>query len=39
VLFLISMSAFAVVMIWQFTSIWNDFLFTLALTRNPASAR
>jgi len=24
-------------MIWQFTSIWNDFLFGLIVTPNPAS--
>ncbi len=36
VLFPISMPAFAVVMIWQFTSIWNEFLFALVLTQNPA---
>lgn len=32
----ISMPAFAVVMIWQFTSIWNDFLFGIIITPNPA---
>ncbi len=32
----VSMPAFAVVMIWQFTSIWNDFLFGLIVTPNPA---
>ncbi|AEH51556.1 carbohydrate ABC transporter permease [Pseudothermotoga thermarum] len=32
----VSMPAFAVVMIWQFTSIWNDFLFGLVVTPNPA---
>ncbi|MGQ9709103.1 MAG: carbohydrate ABC transporter permease [Anaerolineae bacterium] len=36
VLFPLSMPAFAVVMIWQFTSIWNEFLFALVLTQNPA---
>jgi glucose/mannose transport system permease protein len=36
VLFPISMPAFAVVMIWQFTSIWNEFLFAVILTQNPA---
>lgn len=29
----ISLPAFAVSMIWQFTSAWNDFLFGLVLTR------
>jgi len=28
---------FAVAMIWQFNSIWNDFLFDLIITPNPAS--
>jgi glucose/mannose transport system permease protein len=28
----IALPAFAVAMIWQFTSIWNDFLFGLVLT-------
>jgi len=32
----ISMPAFAVVMIWQFTSIWNDFLFGVIVTPRPA---
>lgn len=32
----LSAGAFAVVGIWQFTSIWNDFLFGLTLTRGPA---
>lgn len=32
----ISMPAFAVVMIWQFTSIWNDFLFGVIITPRPA---
>ncbi|ABV33605.1 MULTISPECIES: carbohydrate ABC transporter permease [Pseudothermotoga] len=32
----VSMPAFAVVMIWQFTSIWNDFLFGLIVTPNPS---
>ncbi|MBC7227309.1 MAG: carbohydrate ABC transporter permease [Thermoflexales bacterium] len=36
VLFPLSMPAFAVVMIWQFTSIWNEFLFAVILTQNPA---
>lgn len=32
----VSMPAFAVVMIWQFTSIWNDFLFGLVVAPNPS---
>lgn len=32
----ISMPAFAVVMIWQFTSVWNDFLFGVIVTSRPA---
>ena len=32
----ISMPAFAVVMIWQFTSIWNDFLFGLIVAQKPS---
>ena len=36
VVFPISLPAFAVVMIWQFTSIWNDFLFGVIITPRPA---
>lgn len=32
----VSPPAFAVAAIWQFTSIWNDFLFGLVVTPNPA---
>ena len=32
----LSMPSFVVVLIWQFTSAWNDFLFAVVLT-NPAS--
>ncbi len=32
----ISMPGFAVVMIWQFTSIWNDFLFGLVVAQKPS---
>jgi glucose/mannose transport system permease protein len=35
ILFPISMPAFVVVLIWQFTSIWNDFLFGIIVTPNP----
>ena len=31
----LSMPGFVVVMIWQFTSIWNDFLFGITLANNP----
>lgn len=33
----LSAPGFVVVMIWQFTSIWNDFLFAVTVTNNPAS--
>jgi len=36
ILFPISMPGFVVVMIWQFTSIWNDFLFGVVVTSRPA---
>ncbi len=36
ILFPISMPAFVVVMIWQFQSIWNDFLFGVIVTARPA---
>jgi len=32
----LSMPGFAVVLIWQFTSIWNDFLFAVTVAQNPA---
>jgi glucose/mannose transport system permease protein len=32
VLFPLSVSGFVVVLIWQFTSVWNDFLFAVTLT-------
>jgi glucose/mannose transport system permease protein len=35
VLFPLSVPAFVVVIIWQFTSIWNDFLFGLVVTSRP----
>ncbi|MDY7042080.1 MAG: carbohydrate ABC transporter permease [Chloroflexota bacterium] len=37
VLFPLSLPGFVVVMIWQFTSIWNDFLFAVTITSNPAT--
>jgi len=35
ILFPLSIPGFVVVMIWQFTSIWNDFLFGLIVTSSP----
>ncbi len=35
ILFPISLPGFVVVMIWQFTSIWNDFLFGVIVTSRP----
>ena len=37
ILFPLSLPGFVVVMIWQFTSVWNDFLFAVTITGNPAS--
>jgi glucose/mannose transport system permease protein len=37
ILFPLSLPGFVVVMIWQFTSVWNDFLFAVTVTGNPAS--
>jgi glucose/mannose transport system permease protein len=36
ILFPISMPGFVVVIIWQFTSIWNEFLFAVIVTYNPS---
>jgi glucose/mannose transport system permease protein len=36
ILFPISMPGFVVVIIWQFTSIWNEFLFAVTVTSTPA---
>lgn len=36
VLMPISAPGFVVALIWQFTSIWNDFLFAVVITQNPA---
>ena len=36
ILFPISMPGFVVVMIWQFQSIWNDFLFGVIVTSRPS---
>ncbi len=35
VVFPISVPAFVVVLIWQFTSVWNEFLFAVSITSNP----
>jgi glucose/mannose transport system permease protein len=35
IMFPLSLSGFVVVIIWQFTSIWNEFLFAIVLTSNP----
>jgi glucose/mannose transport system permease protein len=32
----ISIPAFVVVVIWQFTAVWNEFLFAVSITSNPA---
>lgn len=32
----ISLPAFVVVLIWQFTAVWNEFLFAVTITNNPA---
>jgi glucose/mannose transport system permease protein len=36
IMFPISMPGFVVVMIWQFTSVWNDFLFGVIVTSRPS---
>jgi len=36
IIFPLSIPGFVVVAIWQFTSIWNDFLFAATLTSNPS---
>jgi glucose/mannose transport system permease protein len=33
----VSVPAFVVVLIWQFTAIWNEFLFAVTLNSNPAT--
>ncbi|MGC9529957.1 MAG: carbohydrate ABC transporter permease [Candidatus Bipolaricaulaceae bacterium] len=35
VMFPLSLPGFVVVMIWQFTSVWNDFLFAVTIAQNP----
>ncbi len=36
IMFPISLPGFVVVMIWQFTSIWNEFLFAVVITSKPS---
>ncbi len=36
IFFPISIPAFVVVIIWQFTNIWNEFLFAITITQTPA---
>jgi glucose/mannose transport system permease protein len=36
IIFPISIPGFVVVMIWQFTSVWNDFLFGVIVTSRPS---
>jgi glucose/mannose transport system permease protein len=36
IMFPISLPGFVVVMIWQFTSVWNDFLFGVIVTSRPS---
>ena len=36
VLFPLSLPGFVVVIIWQFTNIWNEFLFAVTILQNPA---
>ena len=38
ILFPLSLPGFVVVMIWQFTSVWNDFLFAVTVIGDPADA-
>jgi glucose/mannose transport system permease protein len=33
----VSLPAFVVVLIWQFTAVWNEFLFAVTLNSNPAT--
>ncbi|HST04689.1 MAG TPA: carbohydrate ABC transporter permease [Chloroflexia bacterium] len=37
IVFPISVPAFVVVLIWQFTAVWNEFLFAVTLNSNPSS--
>ncbi|MDP6349106.1 MAG: carbohydrate ABC transporter permease [Chloroflexota bacterium] len=38
IMFPIAAPAFAVVLIWQFTQVWNDFLMALCIVSNPKDA-
>ena len=38
IMFPIAAPAFAVVLIWQFTQIWNDYLLSLSILNNPKDA-
>lgn len=35
IIFPLSVTGFVVVIIWQFTNIWNEFLFAIVITQNP----
>ena len=37
IVFPISLPAFVVVLIWQFTAVWNEFLFAVTLNSNPTT--
>jgi glucose/mannose transport system permease protein len=37
IIFPVSIPGFVVVLIWQFTSIWNEFLFATTITNSPSS--
>lgn len=37
IIFPLSIPAFVVVIIWQFTNIWNEFLFAVTITQNPST--
>jgi glucose/mannose transport system permease protein len=37
IIFPLSMPAFIVVIIWQFTNIWNEFLFAVTITQDPTT--
>ena len=38
IIFPLSVPAFVVVLIWQFTALWNEFLFAVSLNSNPNTA-
>ena len=35
IVFPLSVTGFVVVIIWQFTNVWNEFLFAIVITQNP----